>query len=56
MYLYKVVNLKKDLPFKKDLQNRIQRGKKAPDFSRGDELPLCMSTILTQKSICENGF
>jgi len=27
----------------KVLQRRVQRGKKAPDFNRGDELPLCMS-------------
>ena len=24
------------------LQKRVQRGKKAPYFSRGDELPLCI--------------
>jgi|GEM_PF-6210404 len=25
-----------------NLQKRVQRGKKAPAFSRGDELPLCI--------------
>ena len=31
--------------FVRDLQNWVQRGKKAPDFSRGDELPLCNITF-----------
>ena len=37
------------------LQKRVQRGKKAPGFSRGDELPFCTHAC-SRKTVDETGF